>query len=118
MPIDITQTDSPSGVRVLTLSGTMTMGSHLQRFEWQIEELLKNNQTRIVMDLSAVTYVDSSAIGILVASSGRVKSAGGALRIAGVNDRVMSVLTMTGVNAVLTLDANVNDSLAVLEGAA
>ena len=117
MPIDITQSDSPSGVKVLTVSGSMTMGSQMQRFEWQIEEFLKNSQNRIVIDLSGVTYMDSSAIGILVASSGRVKAAGGSLRIAGVSERVMSVLTMTGVNAVLALDANTNDSLAALENA-
>jgi anti-sigma B factor antagonist len=114
MPFELEQTTLDSGVVVLTLSGTMTMGNQLQRFEWTVEEATKNNQNRIVLDMSQIAYLDSSGIGVLVGCTGKVKSAGGQLRLAGVTDRVMSILKMTGVDRVLNLDLGKDAAIAAL----
>jgi anti-sigma B factor antagonist len=106
MPFETNRTPLESGVLALTLSGTMTMGTQLQRFEWMVEELTKNQQNRIVVDMSGVTYVDSSAVGVLVACHGMVKQAGGQFRLAGLSDRVAKILKMAGVDMVLLIDPN------------
>ena len=66
MPFEVERTALDSGVMVLSLSGSMTMGNQIQQFEWTLQELTKKNQNRIVLDMSKITYVDSSAIGVLV----------------------------------------------------
>ena len=90
------------------------MGNQLQNLEWTIDDLTKKQQNRIVMDLSGITYVDSSAIGVLIACHTAVRNAGGEMRVAGVNTRVASILKMTGVNTVLTVDPTRDDSVAAL----
>ena len=73
-----------------------------------------SEHTRIVLDLSEVTFVDSAGIGILVGCHGKVATAGGKLRMAGLTPRVLNVLRITKVDSILTLDDNVAASLAAL----
>jgi anti-anti-sigma factor len=104
MPFEVDRKSLESGVTVLTLTGSMTMGTQLQSFEWLVEDLTKNQQNRIVFDMSGITYVDSSAIGVIVACFGRAKAAGGALRVSGLTDRVATIFKMVGIDSVLLID--------------
>ncbi len=66
MPFEVERSALDSGVTVLALSGTMTMGNQLQELEWAVEELAKTPQTRVVFDMAHITYLDSSALGVLI----------------------------------------------------
>jgi anti-anti-sigma factor len=68
-------------IAVIEMTGRVTMGSDSQKIEWGLAELLKENQEKVIFDVSGVTYLDSS--GILVMCDAKLKKAGGALRIAG-----------------------------------
>ena len=50
----------------------------------------------MLIDLSTVTYVDSATIGCLMDLYRQTTAAGGALKLAGVQKRVETMLTMTG----------------------
>jgi anti-sigma B factor antagonist len=110
MPFEVDRSTLDSGVIVLSLSGSMTMGNQLQKLEWTVEELIKNQQNRIVLDMSKITYLDSSAVGVLVGCHGLAKNAGGQLRVAGTTERVGTIFKMSGVDAILSLDATRSDS--------
>jgi anti-sigma B factor antagonist len=90
-----------SGVVVLNLSGRMTMGSELQSFESMIGDLAQKQQNKIVVDMSQISYVDSSAIGALVASQGAVRTSGGHMRLAALAERVDKIFKLAGVDTVL-----------------
>lgn len=117
MPFETVRSAQDSGVLVIALSGTMTMGTQLQQFEWEIAELAKKQQTKIVLDMAKLTYLDSSAIGVLVGCNMSVKAAGGQMRMAAVVDRVNTIFKMTGVDRVLSLDKTVDDSVAAFAAA-
>ena len=106
MPFDTGRSAADNGVVVLSLTGTMTMGTQLQRFEWVIDELIKGGQNRVVIDMAGITYLDSSAIGVLVGCQGTVRNSGGQFRIAAVTDRVAKIFKLAGVDTVLALDAS------------
>ena len=114
MAFDVVSSALESGVQVLTLSGTMTMGSQLQRFEWMVENLLKEQHTRIVVDMSKIGYLDSSAIGVLVACQSLAKNSGGQLRLAAVGDRVGMIFKMAGVVGVLVVDTTTDEAVLAL----
>jgi anti-anti-sigma factor len=63
--------------------------------------LLKANQKKVIFDLTEVTYLDSSGIGILVMCHAKLKKAGGTLRIAGALGLVEETLEMTNVNKIV-----------------
>jgi len=115
MPFEMSRKTLDSGIEVITLIGTLTMGSQLQGLEWEVDAAVKAGQKRIVLDVSQVGYVDSAAIGVLVACSGVAKNAGGDFRIAGVTDRVKTIMKLTRVDAVLHLDATMEGAVAAME---
>lgn len=113
MPLKADRSSLESGVELIKLAGGLTLGRDSQHLEMLIEELIKNNQTRIVLDLAEVSFVDSAGVGILIGSHGKVL-AGGHLRLATLAPRVLNILKISKVDKILALDATVADSLAAL----
>jgi stage II sporulation protein AA (anti-sigma F factor antagonist) len=114
VPFETKQTDLASGVVVLAVSGSMTMGGELQRFEWQVERLIKENKNRLVLEGSQLTYLDSAGIGVLVKCSGLAKAAGGRLHLAAPTERVMNTLKMVSLDTLLAIDASLDAAVAAL----
>jgi anti-anti-sigma factor len=92
-----------SGVSVVTISGRLALGGDTEKLEAAVEALLAQNHKQMVLDISALGYVDSSGVGMLVSCLTRVKKAGGELKVAGANPRIRRIFSMTGVETVLPL---------------
>jgi anti-sigma B factor antagonist len=88
-------------VVVMEMHGRITMGSDSQKIEWQLAELLKERQTKVIFDLTDVGFLDSSGVGILMVCHARLKKAGGALHLAGAQGMVEDALVMTSVNKIV-----------------
>jgi anti-sigma B factor antagonist len=88
-------------ISVLEMAGRICLGSASQQVEWSLADLLKQNQKKIVFDLSGVTVLDSTGVGIIVMCYAKVKKAGGNLRIAGANGMVEETLKMTNVDKIM-----------------
>ena len=65
----------------------------------------------LVLDLSALQFVDSTGLGVLVGTHRRVRAAGGEVRIAGVSPRILRVLSVTGLDQVFSLFPTVAEAL-------
>ncbi|HUO25675.1 MAG TPA: STAS domain-containing protein [Candidatus Aquilonibacter sp.] len=103
MPLTLETKHLDPDIVVLELTGRITMGNDCRRVEWTASKLLEENRKKIVFDLSNVTHVDSTGIGIIVTIAGQMREAGGALRIAGASDHVQHVLKMTNVDQIVGL---------------
>ena len=68
--------------------------------------LIERGEQRIVIDLGTVGYVDSATIGCLMALYRQATAAGGQLKLAGVQKRVETMLTMTGAHHFLEVYAD------------
>ena len=86
---------------VLEIAGKICMGSDSQKVEWALAELLKQNHKKIIFDLSAVTLLDSTGVGILVTCYAKMKKAGGSLRVAGTKGMVEETLKVTSVDKIM-----------------
>jgi anti-sigma B factor antagonist len=87
-------------VAVVRLDGRLNMVA-APRLKSTIEDVVDRGSTRVVVDLSDVSFMDSSGLGALIASLKRARQAQGDLRIAGVNDQVGTVLKLTNLDRVL-----------------
>lgn len=103
------------GVELITLHGSMTLGRDAQAVESTVDDLIASHRTRAIFDLQSVSFVDSAGIGILVSCHGKLVSAGGQLRLCGLNDRVLNVIRITKVDSVLHIDHTVPDAAKALE---
>lgn len=99
---------------VITLTGPLTLGTSLKTADMQIQSAITRGALRLVLEMSGVPYIDSAGLGSLVHASGVVGERGGALRLAGVTDRVASLLRMTKVDTLLPMDADEATALAAL----
>jgi anti-anti-sigma factor len=70
---------------------------------------------KVLLDLSAVTYVDSATIGCLMDLYRQALTAGGSLKLAGVQKRVETMLTMTGAQNILDIHADEASALKSFE---
>ncbi|MFN8075722.1 MAG: STAS domain-containing protein [Kineosporiaceae bacterium] len=75
-------------------------------------ELAAKGGQDVVLDLSQVSFLDSSGLGVLVGALKRTRAAGGSLRLAGCSGSVLDVLTLTGLNRVFALEPDVATALA------
>jgi anti-anti-sigma factor len=67
----------------------------------QLHKLVESGSTKIVIDLSATDFIDSSGLGALISGLKVARQAGGDLRIAAPSTQVESVLSLTNLNRVL-----------------
>jgi anti-anti-sigma factor len=68
--------------------------------------LIDAGEKQIVIDLAAVGYLDSAAIGCLMDLHRQATTAGGVVKLAGLQRRVETMLTMTGAHHFLQVFAD------------
>ncbi len=68
---------------------------------------IKSGGRRLVLDLSDVTFIDSTAIGVLAGTVARLDEAGGgSLAVVSTNDKVLQIFEITGLDGVISLHSS------------
>jgi len=112
MILTIAQKELGSNVVALELAGIITLGRSCSDIEWQVDKLVEKGISKAIFDLTKVTRIDSAGLGTIVMSCGKLKKAGGNLRLVGVQDNVRSVFTMTQVDKVVGMFDSTEAALA------
>ena len=95
----MTVTSERSGDIVIVHAGPpRLMHPSLAEFSNSASSALADGVHKLVIDLSKVEYLDSAAIGCLMDLYRRATHAGGTLKLAGVQRRVETMLTLVGAN--------------------
>jgi len=108
--MEIKQRQTGSGNTVVELEGMLVLGRESQRVESTVEKLVQDGKKKVIVDLTKVSYVDSSGIGILVGSFGHCKRGGGVMRLTGVRDNILKIMKVTRVDQVLHVDASLEEA--------
>ena len=90
-------------VTVLELSGQLTLGNALTEVEQAIKQGIQKGSRRLVLDLSKLTFLDSSGVGMLAVCSGLMDRTGGRMVIAGACGKVKDVLGMVHLDRVTAM---------------
>jgi anti-anti-sigma factor len=93
MNLTITRTGDVTLVRV---GEARLMYPLLSDFAGSVASLLSAGDRKVIIDLGGVNYIDSASIGCLMDLYRQASAAGGKLKLAGVQKRVETMLTMTG----------------------
>jgi anti-anti-sigma factor len=86
-------------VQIVEAEGILDGNSAIQ-IRRRISECLKQNADIILLDLKAVTFIDSSGLGALVAALKTVRSAQAQLYICSICDQVKILFELTSMNRV------------------
>ena len=100
------KTDQIGGVAIVRVGETRLMYPILSDFSTAVSGLVAAGQKQILIDLTPVTYVDSATIGCLMDLYRQVHTAGGHLKLSGVQKRVETMLTLTGAHNFIELHAD------------
>ena len=82
-------------VTVIDVAGRITLGEGSSALRETLRDLVAKNQTKILLNLADVTYIDSSGIGELVSGYTTVTNTGGSLKLLNLNKRVKDLLQIT-----------------------
>ena len=93
-------------VSVIKVNETRLMYPILGEFSNTVTSLIGSGERKLLLDLSTVTYVDSATIGCLMDLYRQATAVGGTLKLAGVQKRVETMLTMTGAQNFLEIHAD------------
>ena len=99
-------TDSVQGIAVVRVGEARLMYPLLSEFAEAVSSLIASGKRRMIIDLSAVGYVDSASIGCFMDLYRQASTAGGVLKLSGVQKRVETMLTMTGAQNFIEVHAD------------
>ena len=71
--------------------------------EESLGDLVEAGSTKLVVDLTEVTFMDSTGLGLLIKALKWTRESGGSLQIVANTDKVRKVFRVTGLDGVLSL---------------
>ena len=89
-------------VAVVEVGDVLDLGS-VARTREQLHDALAGRPERLVVDLSGCSFVDASALSMLLDVHRRACRHGGELRLRGCSPRVLRLLSLTGLRRVFDL---------------
>ncbi|PIE89282.1 MAG: hypothetical protein CR997_12180 [Acidobacteria bacterium] len=100
-------------ISILELDGMLTLGAESTVAE-AFKELHDLERKKIILDMLKVKYIDSIGIGQIASGYKNIKENGGQLVLVRVNERILSLLEMTGLKDVLPIYPDVEHAIDIL----
>lgn len=69
----------------------------------RLQQLVGESAPTVVVDLSGVSFLDSTALGVLVGAHKRCREAGGQLRLVITEPRILKVFEITGLTEIFPI---------------
>ena len=88
----------------------------LASFFAEVRQLVEGGKSNLVIDLAAVTYIDSASIGCLMDIHRLVQDKDGGLRLSGLQPRVETMISMTGVHKIIEIHREEAEAVAAFSG--
>jgi anti-sigma B factor antagonist len=99
------------GVRVLDLEGKITIGGGDGELRQLVEQSLEGGKHKILLNLAAVSHVDSSGIGEMVGCYTTVARRGGSMKLLSLTQKIQDILTVTQLITVFDVYDNESEAL-------
>ena len=106
-----TQLKEIDGTKVLDVTGEIDVYTAPQ-FRDAVNTVINSGQKHLVVDMTNVTYMDSSGFGALLSATRRLRPQGGTVNLVKVSSAIDRILTITRLNTVFTTYSSVEDALA------
>jgi anti-anti-sigma factor len=103
MILTIERKEIQPDIAVLEMTGRIILGNSSREVEIKLAEVLAAQTKKVIFDLTGISILDSTGIGILVVCQGKVTKAGGKLNIACASGFVEDTLKITSVDKILNL---------------
>ena len=100
------------GITIVEPKGKITIGSGDVALRNALEEVSRDSDSKILLDLKGVKKIDSSGIGELIAVHNSVTEAGGSIKLINLPSKLHGVLEITQIVSVFDVFDDENEALA------
>src|ERR1700683_1752983 len=90
------------GLSVITVVGEIDVATAPQLRE-SLHGVIAQGQATVVLDLLGVTFLDSTALGVLVGALKRCRELGGELHVVVADPRIVKIFEITGLTSVFSI---------------
>jgi anti-sigma B factor antagonist len=112
MAIEFTIADHQAGegTHVVAVTGEIDLFT-APEFKQRMSRPIDEGVQRVIVDLTATTFIDSSSLGVLIGAHRRLKQRNGSLVVVCDNDAIVKTFKITGLDGVFTLVRSLDDAL-------
>ncbi len=103
-------TTQREGAAIMSIEGRLD-GQHAQTAEASFLSLTAEGNTRFVFDFSAMQYISSAGLRVVLVAAKKVRSLQGRLICASMNDQVRDVFEMSGFLSILETADSTEEAL-------
>jgi anti-sigma B factor antagonist len=109
MSLDIQQRER-EGITILDLKGRITVGSEAGELRDRVAAL-NGGDTRLVLNLAGVDYIDSTGLGALVICATSLRKNNGNMKLLSLNRRNIELLVMTKLATIFEIFTDEQDAV-------
>ena len=90
-----TTTLNSGAIGVIEVKGSLIGGEETDEFSNAVADFVEQGNKKLVIDLSKVDYLNSTAIGALVKAHTTYKKNGGRVKLCGINKNINNIFVIT-----------------------
>lgn len=109
-------TEDRGDVKIIRVREPKLTYPSLAAFFAEVRQLVEGGVRKLVLDLQGVSYLDSAAIGCVMDIHRLLEDKQGQLKLSGLQPRVETMISMTGVHKIVELHGTEEDALASFGG--
>jgi len=99
-----------NSITILDLHGRLVLGEETEAIRKRVKRLVAKGQTRVVMDLAELEYIDSSGLSTLISCFVSMRNQGGELKLVNLTRRVRDVMQITKLSTVFDVYDSFEDA--------
>ena len=108
----VTQRELEDATLVLAIEGELDLAS-APSLKWELAEALAAGPRRVIIELSGVSFIDSTALGVLVTAR-RGLASGSRLVLCAARADVLAVFELTGLDATFEIVPTLEEAIATV----
>ena len=108
--------DESQGVHIVRVEEAKMTYPALPAFFERVRSVVEESDGHMIIDLQAVSYIDSASIGCLMDIHRLLQDRKSSLRLSGLQPRVETMISMTGLHKIIELHREEADAIAAARG--
>ena len=104
------EVENKNGVVVVSLKGNINVNSSPQLMK-QLQDLIKNGDNKILLNMAGVTFLSSSAIGTIAGTFNDMKERNGQLKMTALSKEINHIFEITGLDKRIPISSTVEEGL-------
>ena len=97
-------------VVVIEVEGQLIVGNR-QELKQRVLDEAEGGARKVLVDFAKAGYIDSSGLGVLVSLSKKIREAGGALRLANLNEDLKTLFELTKLDTLFQIASTRDEAL-------